>query len=99
MEILYKKLVALCANPGIVEWFKSFLDMRHIETVISSVKSDAIRKQNEVSEGSPLSATLFIVAIIDINLFVKYSQVNGFMDDFFQTTALKDVNQATGFAE
>ena len=45
--------------------------MRYIETIINGVRSEGIVKQNEVSEGSPLSASLFLIAIIDINLFCE----------------------------
>ena len=59
IEILDKKLEALGATKSAREWFKSFLEVRNVETIINGVKSDRIEKKNEISEGSPLSATLF----------------------------------------
>ena len=71
VNILCKKLEALGASSGTVEWFKSYLDMRIVETRIGDAKSEKIVSENGVAEGSPLSATLFVIAIIDIHLFVK----------------------------
>ena len=39
VNILCKKLVALGAGPGTVEWFKSFLDMSIVETRLGGAKS------------------------------------------------------------
>ena len=75
VDMLCKMLVALGASLGIVEWFKSFPDVRIIETRIGGAKSDKVVRENEVTEGSPLSATLFIILIIDIHLFVKTAKL------------------------
>ena len=46
-----------------------------------------------------MRASLFLIAIIDINLFVKNSQVSGYMDDFIQTTSNSDLQEAGRLAQ
>ena len=47
-----------------------------------------------MNEGSPLSATLYLMATIDPNEYTKYSYHNGFMDDFVLTSANEDLKIA-----
>ena len=94
-----KKLKAIGAATGTIRWFESFLDSRYIETMINGMKSEEIFKENEIPEGGPLSASLFIIAVIDINLFVKNSTISGFLDDFIQTTSHSDLKTAVKMAE
>ena len=94
LEILEKKLKALGFTQSAIAWFKSFLEVRNIETVINGVKSDKIERRRELAEGSPLSATLFLIATIDVNEYTKHSHQNGFMDDFVLTPSSQDLKLA-----
>ena len=47
--------------------------MRNVETVKNGVKSDKIEKKRELGEGSPLSATLFLIATIDVNEYTDFN--------------------------
>ena len=94
LEILEKKFKALGFTHNTIAWFKSFSESRNIETVLNGVKSDKIEMRRELSEGSSLSATLYLIATIDVNEYTKYSYNKGFMDDFVITSAIKDLKVA-----
>ena len=70
------------------------LDYRIISTRVGDAISDEIRTENQLSEGSQLSSTLFIIQIADINQYLQYSIATSFADDHSNSTSDNDLDAA-----
>ena len=77
-----------------IKWFKTYLDYRIISTRVGDAISDEIRTENQLSEGSQLSSTLFIIQIADINQYLQFSIPTSFADDHSNSTSDNDLDTA-----
>ena len=84
----------LGVKEGTLNWFRSYLNFRVLQTRVGDVKSDKITTYNQVSEGSQLSSTLFLIQVCDINCYLKHSKSYAFADDQVQSNAHEDIEIA-----
>ena len=77
-----------------LKWFESYLNYRIVTTKIGNATSERIKTINQMSEGSQISSTLFLLQIADINQYLKYSSSTSFADDQNQFCAHKDLETA-----
>lgn len=90
---------ALGVVPDTMKWSKSYLDYRVIETKVGDSRSDKITTYNQLSEGSPLCSTIFLIAICDINAYLEFSKSSSFADDQVKTTTGKNLDGVIKKAE
>ena len=76
-----KKMKIYGLDDNSLKWFESYLNYRIVTTKVGNSMSNEIRKTHQLSEGSQLSSTLFLIQIADINRYFKYSTSNSFTDD------------------
>ena len=61
VDIVLKKVELLGVIEGTVNWFRSYLNFRVLQTRVGDAKSDKITTYNQVSEGSQFSSILFLI--------------------------------------
>ena len=54
---------------------------RQIQVEVDEQKAEDVKHNLMVAQGSPISSVIFLIAIIDINLWVKDEDKIGFTDD------------------
>ena len=75
-EIVMKKMKELGIQENTIKWFENYLDFRILTTKVGEEISNQIETFQQISEGSPLSSTLFLIQVCDINQYLKYSPSN-----------------------
>ena len=85
--------------PASIKFFSSYLDFRTIATKVGESRSKTIKIYKQVSEGSPLSSTLFLLMICDINSYLKFAESSSFADDQCQTVCGTDLADTLRRAE
>ena len=98
-EIVMNKMKLLGIKQNTIDWFKDYLDYRILSTKVGDEISDKIKTHNQISEGSPISSTLFLIQVCDINEHLEYSTSNQFADDEVQSYSHKSLETALKHAE
>ena len=80
-RLLIKILEIYKCNHASLQWFKSYLKNREQLVEINGTKSDPLKIESGVPQGSILGPLLFLVFINDISLEEHSSDINLFADD------------------
>ena len=94
IPLVLKKMKIYGVDNNSLKWFESYLNYRIVTTKIGNATSERIKTINQMSEGSQISSTLFLLQIADINQYLKYSSSTSFADDQNQFCAHKDLETA-----
>lgn len=81
IRLLCHKLDILGLNPEILSWIRNYLCGRTQLVKINSSISNIINVTSGVGQGYPIGATLFIIYLIDLPLYVTNSSIHLFADD------------------
>ena len=98
-EIVMNKMKLLEMKQNTIDWFKDYLDYRILSTKLGDEISDKIKTDNQISEVSPISSTLFLIQVCDINEHLKSSTSNQFAEDQVQSNSHKSLQTALKHAE
>ena len=99
IDILLSKMKSLGFDQKSINWFEDYLSYRDIRVKVMDIMSDKLRTNKQVSEGSQLSRTFFLMQVCDINNYLKYAKSNSFADDQVQSNSHKTLNIALKRAE
>ena len=83
MGILSEKLKALGFDGKSTEYILSFLENRKQRVINGTKISDAKETESGSPEGSRMSALIFSIAMIDLDLWVKEASLINYSDDVF----------------
>ena len=91
-KILLNKLKYYGVVANAYSWFKSYLTDRQQVSIINGVQSDIQYVNTGVPQGSILGPMLFIIYINDLEVCMRYCEVNMYADDTTFYIADRDSN-------
>ena len=94
IPLVLKKMKIYGVDKNSLKWFESYSNYRIVTTKIGNATSKRIKTINQMSEGSQISSTLFLIQIADINQYLKYSSSMSFADDQNHFCAHKNLETA-----
>jgi len=99
IPILLKKLRILGANQLTIDFFLSYLlDRKHMTRVGNEVSPQTSSLRGG-PQGASITATLALVMIIDINLFIEDGSLSSYCDDNTLTSAAGSIVEAIDIAQ
>ena len=99
VDSVLKKMEAIGVQQNSLKWFANYFDYRIVTTKVDDEISDKIKTEKQVSEGSALSSTIFILQVCDINEYLQYATSSSFADDQTQAVSHNDIDVAIKRAE
>ena len=92
-EIFCKKIELYGFEPKTVDWFISFLTGRCQRVKIGSAISSLANLSSGVPQGGVISPLIFVLYVLDLELWLKWSSAKTYADDQTTTTTAKSVEE------